>query len=162
MVGKVTVKVAGLRELDAALGELPKATAKAVLRRVGIKALQPVAERARELAPDDPETGGNDLRSSIGVGARLSPRQAKLNRKAIRTGEAEKYFQEVYAGAGPVPHAHLQEFGTAHHAPQPFLRPAWESGKAGVLETVKTELGGEIDKAAKRVAARAAKKAAKG
>ena len=162
MVGRMTVRIDGLRELDAALGELPKATAKSVLRRVGIKALQPVADRARELAPDDPETGGNDLRSSIGVGTRLSPRQAKLNRKAIRTGEAEKYFQEVYAGAGPDPAAHQQEFGNVNHGPQPFMRPAWEGAKAGVLETVKAELGGEIDKAAKRVAARAAKKAAKG
>ena len=162
MVGKMTVRIDGLRELDAALGELPKATAKSVLRRVGIKALQPVADRARQLAPDDPATGGNDLRSSITVGTKLSPRQAKLHRKAIRTGEAEKHFQEVFAGAGPLPSAHNQEFGNVNHGPQPFMRPAWESEKGRVLDIVKSELRGEIDKAAKRVAARAAKKAAKG
>lgn len=159
---KTTVRVEGLSDLDAALGELGKATARNVLRRVGLKALEPVADTARNLAPDDPNTGGNDLRSSIGVGTKLSARQAKLARKAIRSGEAEKHFVEVYAGAGQVPHAHLQEFGTGHHAPQPFLRPSWDSNKAGVLDTIKTELATEIDKAAKRQARKAARLAAKG
>jgi HK97 gp10 family phage protein len=149
------VRIDGLRELDRALGELPKAVARNTLRRVGLKALDPVADSARDMAPDDPETGGNDLRSSIGVGTKLSSRQAKMNRK-----REDKSFAEVYAGAGPVPHAHLMEFGTVNHGPQPFMRPAWDQHKTGVLETVKTELGGEIAKAAKRVAARAAKKAA--
>lgn len=154
---KTTVRVEGLRELDRALGELPKSMARNTLTRVARKALQPVADTARALAPDDPETGGYDLRNSITVGTKLSPRQRKLARRAIKSGEGEKYFSEVYAGAGPLPQAHLQEFGTAHHAPQPFLRPAWDEHKRGVLETVKRDLGGEIDKSAKRLAARRAK-----
>ncbi len=159
---KTTVKVEGLRELDEALGQLSKASARSVLRRVGLKALRPVADTARNLAPDDPATGGNDLRSSIGVGTKLSPRQAKLARRMIKRGEADKHFVEVYAGAGPVPHAHLQEFGTSHHGAQPFMRPAWDSNKSGVLDTIKSELGSEIDKAAKRQARKAARLAAKG
>lgn len=155
---KITID--GLRELDAALGEFTKATARGVLRRVGIKALTPVADRMRDMAPDDPDTQGNDLRSYIGVGTKLSPRQAKAKRSEKRAGETS--FVEVYAGAGPLPQAHLQEFGTAHHGPQPFARPAWDEGKDGVLDTVKTELGMEIDKTAKRLAARAARKAARG
>lgn len=146
------VRVSGLRELDAALGQLTKATAKGVLRRIGLKALQPFADDMRSQAPDDPKTGGNDLRSSIGVGTKLSRRQARLNRKA-----ESKSFVEVYAGAGPLPQAHLQEFGTVHHPPQPFARPAWEANKRGVLETIKSDLGAEIEKTAKRVAARKAK-----
>lgn len=158
----VRVKVDGLRELNAALEELPKAAQRSVLRRVGMKALQPVADTARAMAPDDPGTGGNDLRSSIGVGTKLSPRQAKLARRDIRRGLDDKYFITVYAGAGPVPHSHLQEFGTSHHGPQPFLRPAWDQNKSGVLETVKTELGSEITKAGQRLARKAARLAAKG
>lgn len=146
------VYVEGLRELDAALGEFTKATAKGVLRRVGLKALEPVADGMRALAPDDPATGGNDLRSSIGTGTKLSPRQARLNRKL-----EGKAFVEVYAGAGPVPHAHLQEFGTVNHSPQPFARPAWDSNKGRVLDTVAKDLGAEIDKTARRVAKRKAR-----
>jgi HK97 gp10 family phage protein len=154
------VKIDGLRELDAALGEFSKATARGILRRVGIKALEPVAERMRQMAPDDPDTGGNDLRSSIMVGTKLSARQAKGKRGEKKAGETS--FVEVYAGPGPLPHAHLQEFGTAHHGPQPYARPAWDEGKDGVLKSVATDLGAEIDKTAKRLAARAAKKALRG
>lgn len=161
MVGKVTMKVEGLRELDAALGELPKATARSVLRRVGIKALEPMAETARQLAPDDPATSGNDLKASIAVGTKLTPRQAKLNRRAIRSGEAEKHFQEVYMGTAD-PAGIQQEFGNVNHGPQAFIRPAFEQHKQGAVDIVAKELGGEIEKAAKRIAARAARLAAKG
>lgn len=153
--------VSGLRELDAALGELPKASAKGVLRRVGLKSLQPIADDMRSGAPNDPDTGANDLRSSVGVGTKLSPRQAKLNRAAIKAG-ADKSFVEVYAGAGPLPQAHLTEFGSVNNKPVGWARRAWDSGKAQVLEAIKKDLGGEIIKTAKRVAKRAAAKAAKG
>lgn len=158
---KKTVRVEGLRELDEALGELSKSAARGVLRRVGLRALEPVAETARQLAPDDPDTSGNDLRSSIGVGTRLSARQARLNRRAIRAG-ADKDFVEVYAGAGPLPQAHNQEFGNVNHRAQPFLRPSWDQNKDKVLDTVKSDLGAEIKKAADRAARKAARLAAKG
>jgi hypothetical protein len=90
------VHVEGLSALDAALGELPKAAAKGVLRRIGIKALDPVAEAMRALAPDDPTTGGRDLRNNIHVGTKLSARQARSNRK-----RDDKSFVEVFAGVGP-------------------------------------------------------------
>lgn len=154
----VRVRVEGLRELDRALAELPKATGKNVLRRVLRKVGEPMAADMKAKAPDDPGTGGNDLRSSIGVGTRLSKRQAKLHRKMFKNDRASV---EMFVGAGPVPHAHLQEFGTAHHGPQPFARPSWDAGKGRALETVKTELATEIDKAAKRLARKAAR-AAKG
>lgn len=147
------VRVEGLRELDTALGELPKALARGVLRRVGLKALQPVAETMAALAPDDPDTGAPDLRTSIRVGTKLSPRQARMNRK-----REDKSFVEVYAGVGPeAPQGVLQEFGTLTNPPQPFARPAWDQEKASVLETVKRDLGGEIEKTAKRLAKRQAK-----
>lgn len=153
-MARVTVKVSGLRELDRALGQLPKSTGKAVLRRVLKKAGQPMADDMRAKAPDDPETGGNDLRSSIGVGTKLSKRQAKLHRKMFKNDKASA---EVFVGAGKVAHAHLQEFGTAHHGAQPFARPAWDAGKMQALETIKTDLWSEIDKAAIRLAKKAAK-----
>lgn len=159
---KTTVRVDGLKELDAALGELTKATARNILRRVGLKALEPVAETARSLAPDDPDTGGFDLRNSIVVSQHLSRRQKKLAKKEVRSGAAEASFAEVYAGAGPLPQAHNQEFGNVVHGPQPFMRPAWENNKGKVLDTVKSELATEIDKAAQRAARKAARLAKKG
>ena len=42
-----------------------------------------MAETARQLAPDDPATQGNDLKASIAVGGKLTKRQAALARKEI-------------------------------------------------------------------------------
>lgn len=151
---KVTTRVEGLRELDRALGELPKASAKGVLRRVGLKALKPMAETARRLAPDDPATSGKDLKASITVGTKLTQRQARALRK-----DEGKAFVTVHMGTAD-PSGLFQEFGTVNHGPQSFMRPAFQSEARGAIAIVAKELGGEIVKTAKRRAARLAKKAA--
>lgn len=156
---KTTVRVDGLRELDAALGQLPKAAARGVLRRVGIRALQPMAEAARQMAPDDPDTQGNDLKASITVGTRLNKRQARLARREAR--KHGKSFVEVYMGTDD-PAGVQQEFGNAHHGPQSFMRPAFQSHARGAIDIVARDLGDEIDRTVARAAKRAAKKAAKG
>lgn len=164
MVGNVTVKLEGLRELDAAIGALAeeygKASGKAVLRRVATKALQPMTETTRQLAPDDPATGGNDLKASYVVGTRLNKRQAAMVRK-----DQNKSTVTVYMGTND-PAGMQQEFGNVNHGPQPHIRPAFDQHKEGAIKIVADELGPEIEKTAarlaKRVAARAAKKAAKG
>lgn len=153
---KTTIRIDGLRDLDAMLGELPKAAARSVLRRVGIKALQPMAETARSLAPDDPATPDPDLESSITVGTKLNKSQAKLSRK-----REDKSFIEVYMGTND--RAGIQqEFGNVNHGPQPFMRPAFSQHAESTIRLVASELGPEITKTVARRAKRAAAKAAKG
>lgn len=156
---KTTLRIDGLRDLDRALGELPKASAKGVLRRVGIKALQPMAEVARNLAPDDPATAGDDLKASITVGTRLNKTQTRQARRAIRSGLAEKNFAEVYMGTNDIAGVQ-QEFGNVNHGPQPFMRPAFDQEARGAIDIVAKELSSEIEKTAQRVALRAAKQQA--
>lgn len=156
-MARETVKIEGLRELEAALAELPKATGKNVLKRVLMKRGQPIADAMRAMAPDDPATGGNDLRSSIAVGTKLSPRQAGLHRKMFRD---DKAAVEVFVGAGPLPQAHLQEFGTVHHGPQSYARPAWDENQGTVLDGIAVDLWTEIENAAARVARKKARAAA--
>jgi HK97 gp10 family phage protein len=185
----VKVKVEGLKELDAALGELTKATARNVLRRVLKRAGQPIADAARGKVPVD--TG--KLRDSIIVGTKLASSQdsgkaafASVMRgggsreearsaliaanKAAKGGAA---FAEMFVGPDNRPAAHLVEFGTGERfhrsgksggsvAPQPYMRPAWDGEKGRALEIIKDDLGDEIMKAAERAAKRAAKLAAKG
>jgi HK97 gp10 family phage protein len=150
----VTMKIAGLRELDAALGELSKATARNTLIRVGKAALEPMAEVARSLAPDDPETGGNDLKSSIVVGTKLTPRQKRLAKKE------PKDFATVYMGTAD-PAGIQQEFGNVNHPPQAFMRPAFAQEAQGTIDRVAKGLKPEIERSAARARARALKKAAK-
>lgn len=162
-----TVKVEGLRELEGALKELGKATGKNVLRRVLLKRAQPVADAANARAPKD--TG--KLARSGAATTKLSRRQKALH-KAENGGGAKmtgagwrsdpKSSVEVFVGYPSSPKSIVQEFGSIDLPPQPFMRPAWDAEQAGVLEGLKDDLWNEIDKAAKRKAARAAKKAAKG
>ncbi len=100
---KPTFKVEGFRELERALIELPKATAKASVRRLLKKAAQPIADAGRGNAP---EREGN-LRESYGVGTRLTRRQRKVSKK-----ESEV---EVYVGPND-PAAIQTEFGNEHQA----------------------------------------------
>jgi len=160
------VKIEGLAELDAMLAELGKATGKNVLRRVAKKRLEPIAAAMRAKAPDDPATTGRDLKRSIVVSEKLSKRQAALARSAAGGGPRmtadgwrsdAKNSITMYAGPGPLPHAHMQEFGTVHHGAQPFVRPAWDGQKNGLLPGLAADMKQEIGKAIARKAKRAAR-----
>jgi hypothetical protein len=152
----VAEPIIGLSDLDRALGELPKATAKAVLRRTGLKALAPFVEKVRSMAPIDadpessPKRPPGTLRDSYIAGTKLNKSQSK---NAKREG---KSFVEVYAGTNDI--AGVQtEFGNAHQAAQPHARPAWDATQTPVLELVGSGLFEEIDKAAMRLARKAVK-----
>lgn len=139
------MKVEGLAALDAKLGELTKSAAKGVLRRVGRKALVPMDQAWRAKAP----VLSGQLHESGGVGSNLTRSQRKARER--------ESFVEVFAGPGPNPQAIQQEFGNANAPAQPFMRPAWDETQHQVLEIVKDELGGEIEKSARRLAKKAAK-----
>lgn len=144
-MGRTVVKVEGLKDIEAALAQLSKATGRNVMRRAAVNALEPVADAMRERAPVDDA----DLRDSIAVSTKRPRRHRKL---------AEV---EAFAGPGRHPQAHLQEFGTNHHPPQPFARPAWDAEKGGIVPALSDELWSEIDKAAARAARKTARLAAK-
>jgi len=139
----IRFKVEGLRELDRALMTMKQSTARGVVRRVLLKAAQPIADDMAERAPRD--TGY--LGDHIDTGVRLSRRQSKVSPKRSDV--------EVFAGASRVVQATLQEFGTSDAAPQPFARPAWDAGKMQALADVKAGLATEIEKTAARAAKRA-------
>lgn len=142
---RVTVKMEGLKELDAALAEFKKATARTVAQRALIKAAQPMVEEARRLAPDDPVTRRRDIADSISVSAKsvagndayfqalkhglgqASAVQAK--RDALRARAGEGTFI-VYVGPARkrglrgTKIAHLLELGAGPHVIKPRLRNA--------------------------------------
>ncbi len=143
----MTVKLSGFRELDRALGQLPKATAKNVLRRVLKKAAQPVDDAASAAAPVN--TGV--LERSVITGSQLTRSQ---RRGAVLP--TSNYYAEIHIGTS-LGRGMFQEFGTFKDAAQPWFRPAWEANKDAALTVIKVELGAEIEKAAKRDAKKLAK-----
>lgn len=149
MARGASVRIEGLRELDAALGQLTRATGKNVLRRVGMARMEKIAERAAELAPE--------LTQALEQSIVASSRQ-KTGRALKRTKEG-KSSVNVYVGPtrDGVVQGIMQEFGTDHHPPQPFLRPAWDAGKEGLIDGLAEDLWSEVQKAAARQAKKAAR-----
>ncbi len=147
----VTHKVQGLAKLERDLQALGKhTTAKGVARRVLKKAGEPIAQKAVGLAPDDPATGGDDLKASIGVSTKLN----KSQKRAVKRGGKNQV--EVYVGTAD-PAGVQQEFGNVNHGPQSFMRPAWAATKMTALKIISEDFAAEILKTAKRLAKRAAK-----
>lgn len=147
-----TMRLEGFEGFERNLANLERlATRRAVARRALIKAAKPMAEIAQGMAPVGDT---NTLAPSIMVGTRLSKRQASLHRKMFRNDRAAV---EVFIGAGPLSSAHTQEFGTVHHAPQPFMRPAWDQDHKALLQRLGELMAKEIDKAITRQARRAAR-----
>jgi HK97 gp10 family phage protein len=141
------MKLEGFADLDKALGNLPKATAKNVLRRTLIKAAKPIDDDASEAAPF--LTGG--LQKSVITGSRLTRSQ----RSGARL-QTSNYYAEIHIGTS-LSKGLFTEFGTFKDAAQPWFRPAWEATKDQALNIIKVELKGEIEKAAKRYAKKLAK-----
>lgn len=180
MVGKLRFSVSGLKEFSAGLSELSKATQRGVLQRTLLKAGKPMAARAAQLTPKDK----HDLEGSITLSAKtiaetdagkiafgqvLRSGGSKADavsalRAARRAGASGDTYAEVYVGPARgskrrAIKAIAQEFGTVHHAPHPYLRPALAETKDRVIAGIASELGNEISRAAARAAKRAAKKA---
>lgn len=170
------VNVIGGPALQFALAELPKAVARGTLQRVLLAAAEPMVEAARAMAPAD--TGY--LRASIMAGTKKPAGHEAGKRayakakaggadnatagRAMRQArrESDQAFAEVFVGPRANTRSAMhQEFGTVFVTAQPFMRPGFDAEKAGVIEAVGKELGGEIVKTATRLAARRAAKAAK-
>lgn len=177
---RASVDLEGFVELDTAFAELPKATGKNVMRRVGRVALEPMAADARRRAPDDPATPPPyDLKSTIIVSEKTSS----------SVGRNKEAPFEIYMGptSDGYPQAMVQEFGagphyvvkgsgrkrvrmgleqTDHkmhpgHAPHPYMRPAWDHGAGGLLDRLAAAFAEEIERARARLARKAERIAAK-
>lgn len=153
----VTFKVHGLRELDAGFKSLAddfdasKATVKNTMRAGMKDALQPMADRANQLAPNDPETPGG-LSQSYHVGTQLTPRQKRLAKKE------PKDFATVYMGTTD-PAGVPQEFGTVNHPAQPHIRPAFAQEARATIDRLAQTLRARLDKAIARARRKTLKKA---
>lgn len=142
-MARIGAEIIGGKELEAALKQLPKATAKNVLRRALRNAAKPTVTAAKQMVPVGP-TG--NLKVSLTVGARFYKRGAKTPGTV-----------EIFIGATTPKgyHAHLIEFGTVKMSARPFMRPAWDSTKDAVLASISEELWKSLAKSARTLARKA-------
>jgi HK97 gp10 family phage protein len=148
----IKVKVDGFKECEKALNELSNATARNVIKRAAFAAAEPVKATAESLAP----VNQGELREDFAISTQLTKNQRKQSRKQSAV--------EVYVGVAGKrgPFAHLPEYGTAHSAPRPFMRPAIDANLGRVFATFVRELKAETDKAMERARRKAARLLSKG
>lgn len=178
----VTVSVSGLKELNDALSELPKATQKSVLLRVLKRAGQPIADAAKGFARED--TG--ELRESIQVSTKqinsvgksefAAAMRAGLGKEAAvgalrsarRAAGGQGSSAQVFVGPANAKtkkdaiKRYVNEYGSVNMSAQPYLRPAWDGHKDQALTIIKSDMSAEITATANRIAKRKAAKAARG
>lgn len=145
----MTIEVEGLSDLEEALKELPRATARNVLLRTLKDASQVIADAESAYAPR--LTG--KLALSPSVGTKLTKRQ--------RAQSSKESDVEVYVGPTAHPKSIQTEFGNVHQAAHPHLRPAWDGNVMKVLDTIRDTLEAEIEKARARLARKAERLAIK-
>lgn len=154
----VTIKVDGLREIGEAMRELGRETAMKVASSMTSAGAGVIRKEAIRLAPehDEPhEVDGvlvqpGNLKRNI-VRKKLGKRDHSLTSMHIVTVRGRK--KDGYAAR----YGRLQEFGTVHHPPQPFLRPAFDTKKRAAVDAMK-KAGERRIKAATRKAALKAKR----
>lgn len=139
---KVTFKVQGLRELDKALAELPKAYAKNILRKAFETASEPLV---LDIKANTPVRTGQ-LRDSIEVSRMGGERR---NEAKMQVGVMGKFY------------GHFLEFGTPKLRARPFVRPAIDRNSAALVDRFSEAVAASIERARARLAARAANKEGK-
>jgi len=167
---KASVRIDGLRELDAALQQFTKSTQRRVLERVLKKAAKPIEATATKNAPV--ETGA--LKRSIKtVVRRTNPGKSafaaamRSGASRVQAGQAARAANRDAKGQGAAafvriqatsPHARFVEFGTRKMSAQPFMGPAFRSQQRATVDSIRADLKAEIQKTASRVAKRKARR----
>ena len=131
----------GFKELYRAIDHLPEVVRKKELEPLLVEALEPMAEYARVMAPDDPLTGPPwNLPTSIEVSVRQRTGSSKSDR-ALGRFDARAYMGPTKFG---YPQAIMAEFGTINMVATPYMRPAFDSEKGTALRIITNGLGNRL------------------
>lgn len=138
--------VLGLADLERVLLNLPRSTAKGVVRRTMTKAAEPMRDLMAKFAPDDPATGAPDLHRSMAIGSKYSGGRGGVRREG--KSEVAIYIGPTRDG---YPQAVMMELGTFKDRAQPYARPAWDQDQMSMLERFAALQGQELDKTIARI-----------
>lgn len=124
--------MSGARDLDRALAKLPGTFGARAVEGGMRKGLKIMAEDARERAPEDE----GDLRGSIRV------RKPSKQQRAKGAGH-----MRLSVGKPAGWRAHFAEFGTRHHAAQPFMRPAFDARAGDAIKALAEHMAKQLKSA---------------
>lgn len=122
------LKFEGGKELAAALAQLPARVSRRFLLESLEESAEPMRDRMESLAPRSPDAP--HLRDQMVISR---ARTEDAREAAVVVGPTKRGF-----------YGSFQEFGTAHHAPQPFARPAFDQTFAISLQILSQALWREL------------------
>lgn len=163
-----SVSLEGFAELDKAMADMTKATAANTMRRALQEAAEPMAAAARRMAPVDDyqlseaieistRAKGASGRAAFMSTLRMTGSRTAAGAAASAAASAASFVTLYLGPSVNAPHAHFQEFGTVHHAPQPYLRPAFDAEARPTVARLKVSLAEQINRAVARAARKAAR-----
>jgi hypothetical protein len=164
------MNIGGQAELIRSLRGLRRKAFEAAAAEVMEPHVRPVAESVRGMLSLNRSVDTGALLQSIGAVVRVYPRKQRI---AAYIGPQSGHTKQDDTGKvrDPVRYAHLVEFGAAPHKinrwnragkkrtinhpgmrGQPFMRPAWDAKKHGLLESIGADLGNIVERIAAEVA----------
>lgn len=123
----------GIRSFQRKLRAMPDAVKKAI-GPAALQGAQEIADMVEQLAPED----SGDLVNSVtvtGPGQATPPYSHPGGSHLVPEGAAA-----VSVGSSDVRYPHLQEYGTRHHAAQPYFWPAFRSTRKRAANRVKAAM----------------------
>lgn len=130
----------GLSSFQRRMRAIPKAAREAVKPAL-MQGAYEIADIMEDLAPEDE----GDLKNSItvtGPGQATPPYSQPGGSTVVPENEAA-----ITAGSTDVRYPHLQEYGTRHHAAQPFFWPAVRLGRKKAMNRIKRAIGNAVREA---------------
>lgn len=124
----ITLQFDGGIELQRALDTLSSRISRQLKRDALAEAAEPMRKRMAQLAPF--KAGKPDLRDAMVVSA---VRGTDVNESAVAVGPTKAGF-----------YGSFQEFGTKHHAAQPFARPAFDAEAEPALRVLADAMWREL------------------
>lgn len=156
------IELQGLTALNIKMGKVGQVVADKLNRRALKKALTPIAVVARRNAPTgdptkDPLAGmlADSIQEIISkkkgvVRGVVGPTRRRIRIGTIKSGKNKG--KPIYKD--PLRYAHLQEFGTSHSLPHPFMRLAWQQeGAEKALAVYQEQLNTDLDREINKIAA---------
>lgn len=164
----VGLEVSGIREIQMMLKELPRAVRKKVLMDVFRKASKPLIREAKARTPvsNKKEFATLHRHYTKGKGFHAFKRRHRPGQLKRSIGAIPGRSKEAVLWVGPRTsrrysttandgwYGHFIEFGTVNMAPQPFMRPAYETTKGQMISIIDDFVGDEIVKLMKKHGAR--------
>jgi HK97 gp10 family phage protein len=139
--GNVTLKVEGLRELEQQLVQIAE-KAPGIIAKALKGPMEQVLEDVKSLVPED--TGALKEALALTPVRRANWRRASM---ADTLSEVGIRIRKTWGPKGrPRSYWHLVEFGTAHSAAKPYLRPAFDRNVQRMVGEFTTVTRAELDR----------------